>query len=218
MNREKNVVEFYVMCNTLKNIIRTGWKNWNVKRDRVESIAEHIFGTQMLAISMWSEFKYNIDIKKVLFMLAVHEIEEIIIGDLTLFDISKEDKQKLGHSAIKKILKNLLKGKEIENLILEFDEKKSPEAQFAYWCDKLECDLQCKLYDEEGCVDLKNQNYTNYSSDVIELLKTNSWSEMWLKFGRDRYNYDKNFESVSKYAEESLLKQVLTNNVNNDKL
>ena len=73
--REKNVVEFYVMCNRLKDIVRTGWKVWEVKRERLESIAEHIFGVQMLAIAMWSEYKYDIDIMKVITMIAVHDTE-----------------------------------------------------------------------------------------------------------------------------------------------
>mgnify|MGYP003307729239 FL=1 len=66
MIREKNVVDFYVLCNTLKNVVRSGWKIWNVKKERLESIAEHIFGTQMLAVAMWSEYGYDIDLKKVL--------------------------------------------------------------------------------------------------------------------------------------------------------
>ena len=85
MNKEQSVVEFYVLCNNLKNVVRTGWKNWGVNRERVESIAEHIYGVQMLAISMWSQYGYDIDIKKVLTMLAIHELEETIIGDLTQF-------------------------------------------------------------------------------------------------------------------------------------
>lgn len=44
MERAKNVVNYYVLCNKLKNIIRTGWKTWNVKRERLESVAEHIWG------------------------------------------------------------------------------------------------------------------------------------------------------------------------------
>lgn len=59
-NREKNVVNYYVLCNKLKNVIRTGWKTWNVQRERLESVAEHIYGVQMLAIAMYSEFKYDI--------------------------------------------------------------------------------------------------------------------------------------------------------------
>ncbi len=52
MLTEENVINYYVLCNKLKNVIRTGWKDWKVKRDRIESIAEHIFGVQMLAIAM----------------------------------------------------------------------------------------------------------------------------------------------------------------------
>ena len=48
-----------------------------------------------------------------------------------------------------KILKDLVDGDQLEKLFLEFDSHKTKEANFAYQCDKLECDLQCKLYDEE---------------------------------------------------------------------
>lgn len=74
MDKEKIVINYYIICNKLKNVIRTGWKDWNVQRERVESIAEHIFGVQMLAIAMKSEFEYDIDIMKVVFMIAIHEL------------------------------------------------------------------------------------------------------------------------------------------------
>ena len=203
MKREQNVVEFYVLCNRLKNIVRTGWKDWGVNRERVESIAEHIYGVQMLAISMWSEYEYNIDIKKVLTMLAIHELEETIIGDLTQFQIDRKKKEELGHKAVKKILSQLIRGYSLEELILEFDERKTPEAKFAYQCDKLECDLQCKIYDEENCVNLNNQEYnkTAKNESVKKLLDSGmTWSEMWMTFGQQKYPYDENFIAVSDYA------------------
>ena len=72
MTKAENVVKFYVLCNKLKNVIRTGWKDWHVNRDRLESVAEHIYSVQMLAIAMNSEYKYDVDIFKVIMMLAVH--------------------------------------------------------------------------------------------------------------------------------------------------
>lgn len=42
MCKEQNVLNYYVVCNKLKNVIRTGWKDWKVKRERIESVAEHI--------------------------------------------------------------------------------------------------------------------------------------------------------------------------------
>ena len=108
MLKEENVINYYVLCNKLKNIIRTGWKDWNVNKNRLESVAEHIYGVQMLAIAMKSEYQYDIDIMKVIFMLAIHELGETVIGDLTMFQISKEEKEKIEHEAVSNILGNLL--------------------------------------------------------------------------------------------------------------
>ena len=102
-------------------------------------------------------------------------------------------------------------GEKIEALFLEFDAHETPEAKFAYQCDKLECDIQCKLYDQEQCVDLTHQEGNNTVNDgtVKELLETGkSWSQMWLEFGQSRYPYDKNFLSVSNIQDTNTLKRL----------
>lgn len=90
-----NMIKFYLLATELKDKIRSGWKVWNIDRSRVESVAEHIYGTCILAIGIDSEFDFKIDLQKVIMMIVLHEIEEIEIGDLTLFDkITKEEKRK----------------------------------------------------------------------------------------------------------------------------
>ena len=77
---------------------------------------------------------------------------------------------------------------------------------FAYQCDKLECDIQCKLYDQEKCVDLSHQEGNNTTNDetVKKLLDSGkSWSDMWLEFGQSRYPYDNNFLAVSNYVKDN---------------
>lgn len=201
---EESVVKYYVLCNKLKNVIRTGWKSWKVKRERLESVAEHIFGVQMLAIAMHSQYKYDLDLNKVLLMLAIHELEEIVIGDLTWVQISDVDKAKIGHRAASEVLSGLFYKDELEKLIFEFDERKTKEAIFAYHCDKLECDIQCKLYDEENCVDMNDQedNKTYHHEKVQKLIKNgeSSWSGMWLEFDRNKFVDDDNFVKVMEYV------------------
>lgn len=209
MSKEKNVIEYYVLCNRLKNVIRKGWRDWNVSKERLESVAEHVYGVQMLAIAMYSEYNYDIDIKKVLMMLSIHELEEIMIGDLTLFDISKEEKLRLGHEAVEKVLSSLTSKEKLKEIILEFDERKTEEAKFAYFCDKLEADLQAKIYSEEEYVDLDNQpnNPAMESDEVKDLLRSGkTFGEMWMIFSRNRYNYDDNFKKVSLYATNNKIK------------
>ena len=205
MNREEKVINFYVICNRLKSVIRTGWKDWQVKKERIESVAEHIYGTQMLALAVYSEYNYNIDIVRVIYMLAVHELGETVIGDYNPFDISKEEKIKIEHEAIHNILKKLSKGIEIENLLLEFDENNTPEAKFAYMCDKMECDIQCKLYDEAGCVDVNNPSvFNNLNEAEQSLVKAGQkWSELWLNYDQEHCGYDENFTALSNYLLEN---------------
>ena len=211
INKAKIVTEHYALCNKLKTLIRTGWKDWALDSERLESVAEHIYGTQQLAILMAKVYEYDIDIEKVSLMLALHETEEIFIGDLTQFQISKEEKRKLGKKAVHDFFQSILNSDEIEALIDEFEERKTKEAIFAFQCDKLECDLQAKIYDEQGCmrytkdgkIDMKYQqnNSTFDNKTVKSLLESNmTWSEMWLEFGTQMYNYDPNFKNVSNYA------------------
>ena len=200
---EEKVISFFILCNRLKDIVRTGWTRWHVNRERVESVAEHIYSTQMLAIAMKSEFNYDLDIKKVIYMLAIHEMEEILIGDLTPFEITREEKQRLGHEAIEKVLSNLEDKEYIKSVIIEYDGRKTKEAYFAYQIDKLECDLQCKKYDEEGCVkiDIEKDEINVHDEEVLKLLKEGKrWSEMWITHGLNHTNYDDNFRKVLEYA------------------
>lgn len=201
--KAKQVIEYYMLCCKLKEVIRTGWLNWNVSADRVESIAEHIYGVQMMAIAMSQAYNYDIDLLKVSLMLAVHETEEIIIGDQTLFQVSSEDKAIEGHKAVHRIFGELLPAATIEKLILEFDERKTKEAKFAYQCDKVECDVQAKLYGDKGYVDLEHQENNSVARDprVTKWFdKGLDFGKMWIKFGQERYGYDQHFTDVSNYA------------------
>lgn len=206
MDKAKNVLRYYVLTNRLKDLVRTGWKNWEVSRERIESVAEHVYGVMMLAIAMKSEYEYDVDLEKVLKMLAVHETEEIIISDLTIFDIDYEKKEQIGHEAIKKIFKGLNDGKEYVDLILEFDGRETKESKFAFFCDKLEADLQARIYDLEKDVDPFDVIKKDPSREVEDpnhlLEKGCTWGQMWMINGCNRNHFDEHFAQVSKCATE----------------
>ena len=44
--------KFYYEATKLKDLLRQGAVQWNVSKDRLESIAEHTFGCNVLAISL----------------------------------------------------------------------------------------------------------------------------------------------------------------------
>jgi len=195
----KNAIKFYVLCNKLKDLIRKGPLTWNVNRERIESVAEHIYGVQMLAISIYYQFNYKLDLNKVIYMLAIHELEEIEIGDLTFLETTREDKLINGRKATEFILEDFIGKQEILNILDEYNERKTEEAIFAYHCDKLECDIQIKLYDQEECFDLNNQTNNpiiNIPSVKKVLDCENSISNAWIEFDRDKYEDDPIFIDI----------------------
>jgi putative hydrolase of HD superfamily len=150
----QSVLDFYILANKLKETIRTGWKLWEISAPRLESVAEHVYGTQMLAIAIISEYKIDVDLRKVILMLAIHELGEAIIGDITPWDdMTREEKSRIELAAVEKVLSKLVMGDEIRDIYIEFEENQTKEARFCKQTDKLEACLQVKLYEDAGFSD-----------------------------------------------------------------
>lgn len=135
-------------------------------------------------------------------MLAIHELEEILIGDYAFYQISREEKLIQGKDAVEHILKDFVDKEEIINLLDEFNERVTKEAKFAHRCDKLECDLQIKLYEQEGCFDLIHQENNPLMNDsyVKGLLESEkSLANAWIEFDRKEYEEDPNFLVIIDY-------------------
>ena len=150
-SKAENVVEFYVFCNKLKNVLRKGWQDWHVNKSRLESVAEHIYGVQMLAIAMHSEFGYNLNLEKVIKMLAIHETEEIIIGDVAVIDKNYEEKKQYEDEAVTKLLEPLSDetSKWYLSLWHELNDRETELAKFVYQIDKIDAVMRAKRYAED---------------------------------------------------------------------
>ena len=203
----KNAMRFYLLATKLKYKIRSGWDNnhWNVKNERIESIAEHVYGTCILAISLNSEFELNMNMEKVLKMLTIHEIGEVLIGDITPFDnITIQQKEEMEHNAMKNVLGDLLNKDELFSLLLEFDERKTKESLFAYLCDKLEADIQAKVYQDMGCqrsLDNQENNIVFKSSKINEMISGGAKNafDIWYEWDKDKFEKDEVFSKTLSY-------------------
>ncbi len=208
--RIKNTMRFYLLATQLKYKIRSGWDktHWNVSKERIESIAEHIYGTCILALSIDSEFETHLDIDKVIKMLVLHELGEVVIGDITPFDnITPEEKMEKEHEAIKEVLGNLIKKEEYFALLLEFDEKKTKEAIYAHHCDKLDADIQAKVYQDMGCqnsLDMQENNVVFKSKRVQQMVQDGAKTafDIWYEWDKSLYADDENFSALLDYIKE----------------
>ncbi len=153
----KDAFTFYYKATQLKDMLRQGAVQWNVDKDRLESIAEHTFGCMILAISLQPELDLKIDLGKTLEMLTIHELEELAIGDVTPLDkIDKKSLKLKARNAVYNFVKDLKCGKRLMALTDEYNLGETQEAKFAKAVDKLECVLEFKKYQDLGQVSLSN--------------------------------------------------------------
>ena len=200
MDKFDNVLDFYLLATKLKTVVRSGWnsKHWNISAERLESIAEHIYGTCILAIAIQSEFPHDIDINKVVKMLVLHEIGETIIGDITPTDnVTPEEKERIEHEAMAEALSPLADKEELLKLVYEFDAHETNESKFATMIDKMEADIQAKVYQEQGLYD---QYYWDRFIDSVPRLKKlhdegveNKMFNYWYIYDREKMGDDEAF-------------------------
>ncbi len=212
----EEIFKFYYLNFRLKNRVRTGWdsKHWNVKSDRIETISEHVVGTIGLAMVLNSEFEYNFDTDKELKMLVIHETGETLIGDITPFDgITPEKKKEIEHQAMRDALGNLKEKDSLLNLLFEFDEQETPEAKCSHYCDKIEADLQAKIYQDKGMhhsLDDQKNNVVFNSSKVQQMVKDGAKDafDIWYEWDKTIYTGDNQFPefaNILKIARENNL-------------
>ena len=223
-SKYEEIFRFYYFNFKLKNKVRSGWdnKHWNVNSERIERISEHIIGTIALAIAMDSEFDYNekinaernFEIDEIIKLLAIHEVGETLIGDITPFDgITPEQKKEMEHKAMIDVVGNLSDKREFLDSLFDFDEQLSNESKFARFCDKMEADLQSKLYQDSGLhrsLDDQSNNFIFESSKIQQMLEDGAQTIFDLWYGLDINIYKDSF-AFPEFA--NMLKVVRDNNI-----
>ena len=124
----------------LKDIERTGWVRAGVSMP--ESVAAHSWGMAILALRLCPK---HLDVSKVLQLCLVHDIAEIVVGDLTPHDAIKgQEKHDLERAAMHKIAPQWI------NLFDEYEKGETEEAKFVKLIDKLDMGLQAINYQQQG--------------------------------------------------------------------
>lgn len=196
----KTIIDFYMITNVLKHKIRTGWEELGISSERLESVAEHVYGCLILAIAIDSEYKLDLDMLKILKMLSLHELEETMIKDYTIRDnLSRKEKLKQGRESVIKATENMLKQSEIIDLLDEFNNHVTKESIFCYYIDKIEWDFQAKIYDLNGefSLDKALEDLKFMGEDGILIKeKVKTASDVGIEFDKKKYKGNQIFESL----------------------
>ena len=149
----EKAVRLSCILDKLKTLERSGWTVWKVDSERLESVYEHVADALMFAALIYPLYPYKdqVNIDRVNEMLIKHEMGEAVIGDVPVTDKERHDnKADAEHRAWLLLLGDLPYAKEDYDLLMEFDEHKTPDSRFAFFVDKIVAIKNMKRYYDEG--------------------------------------------------------------------
>jgi putative hydrolase of HD superfamily len=177
----KPITNLLFEARILKDIIRSGYAFLGSGK---ESIAEHSFMTAFICFVM-AKMDETLNLERLVSMALVHDIAEARTGDLNYVEkkYSIPDEPK----AISHLIRHVSFGKDINDLIEEFNQGETAEAKLANDADQISFILELKKL-----LDLGARGPEKWLPVVMDRLKTDvgcrmaqnimetSWDEWWM--------------------------------------
>lgn len=198
----QKIINFYKLANKLKYTLRTGWNEVEITSSRAESVAEHIYGTLVLAMAIQSEAGLQLDMLKVFKMIIIKELEKVELGKEYTPTSDETNRAVNAMANVQKITDGLIDQHEILALLDEANARQTAEALFVLRVSKLESDIQAKLYDLNGefNLDAAKKDVQNYGEPLASeiLPQVVNASDGWLLYDRRYYEGSELFTNLSK--------------------
>jgi 5'-deoxynucleotidase YfbR-like HD superfamily hydrolase len=115
-----------------------------------ETDSHHSFSLALIAFELASQYAPELDVKKILLYSLVHDLPELITGDVNTLNasseqlVAKSEQDKLALQEVKKVLAD---APHIIVAIEAYEAMNDQEALFVYWIDKLST-IPTHFYDD----------------------------------------------------------------------
>ncbi|MBW2165934.1 MAG: HD domain-containing protein [Deltaproteobacteria bacterium] len=162
-----NIADLLFEANILKKIPRSGFHFLGAGK---ESVAEHVFSTTFIAYII-SKIMPDADALRLITMCLVHDLAEARTGDLNY--VQKKYVRAEENRALKDATRDISFGDSLADLIHEFNEGKSPEAELARDADQLSLVLELK-----SLIDIGYKPPEKWLPFVLDRLKTKTGKKL----------------------------------------
>ena len=178
-----NIRQYITFLNTIEKLKCNNRHSWT-SSGRRESVADHSWRLAVMAMFCADEYP-NLDINKVVKMCLVHDLGEVVTGDIPAF-LKTENDEIEEAKAIESIISLLPESykNELTDLFLEMSQLKTDEAKLFKSLDNLEAvishneaDISTWLpceYDENLTYGTKNCEWSEWTKNFREEIKKDS--------------------------------------------
>jgi putative hydrolases of HD superfamily len=189
MEQMSGIADFLFEVGMLKKTPRSGFQFLG---SGCESVAEHVLRTLFIGYVL-CKMDSEVDELKVLRLCLMHDLPEARTGDMNYVNkkyVTVDEKK-----AIRELAEPLFFGKEIEEVLDEFNQKKTKESLLARDADQLSLILQLKECGDLGnkysrewirfaVLRLATENARKLAADILDTDSSNWWfkdkSDWWV--------------------------------------
>ncbi|KEY66319.1 hypothetical protein S7711_02781 [Stachybotrys chartarum IBT 7711] len=185
-NEPESPLPFFHMLERLKTTKREGWRRFGISRG--ESISDHMYRMSLISMFAPPELAPKLDLHKCMKMCLIHDMAELLVGDITPVDgVSKPEKNRREAATMDFLTKSLLRnvaggatGEDIRAIWQEYEDSQTIDSLFVHDVDKMELLLQMMEYERhsEGKLDLGEFAYV--ASKVV-LPEVRKWADELLE-------------------------------------
>lgn len=159
--------KLFLLFDMLGDLVRSGPLQWKIKRFRTEDVKDHVFDLIIMTKLIKKKLPNYIDTDKMIDYAIVHDLEEVITGDITTFEgITREEKERVNKIAMDYLIDEYGDIININRLLNGFEDKADIEAKVLHMLDKVNSSIAFLKYDSENEVDMDNP-------EIIECLRCN---------------------------------------------
>jgi len=179
-------IPFFHILERLKTTKREGWRRFGIAHG--ESISDHMYRMSLITMFAPPALASKLDIPKCTKMALIHDIAELLVGDITPVDgVPKAEKNRRESTTMDYLTKSLLgryhgglAGEEMKATWQEYEDSKTLESQFVHDVDKIELVLQMVEYERVHERKLDLGEFSWVASRVV-LPECKEWAEELLK-------------------------------------
>ena len=189
MAKVEKIIDLIRHGESLKNIDRSGWALSGIQSERIESVAEHSYGSILSAIIIAQQVitdGTDINIEKVVLMAVLHDLPESVTGDVARTEAFVENKELVRKkelaelNAIKSIFEPM--GESYENLLHtwnEFNLGKSLESRVVKGADIIDMLIHARSLEESGASPQSLHQFFISSRSIIDTLSIEIVTEIY---------------------------------------
>ena len=146
----QNEVKLFMIFDILGDTERTGPHLWQIKRERLEDVKNHILDLLLIYRIIKQHLPQELDYNKIIDYILCHDLPEAITGDITKFEgVTEEEIKRVTQLAINYLAETFKDVLDLKTILTNYENRSDIESKVVHMIDKVHSSTTFIKYEAE---------------------------------------------------------------------